>query len=46
MKIVGKFFKYKFINYLKTSKLILTGKRIYNDQINQNVKYKENVKND
>lgn len=46
MKIPKKVFKYKFINYLKTSKLILTGKKIHNCQINQNVKYKENVKND
>ena len=46
MKIPKKVFKYKFINYLKTSKLILTGKKIYNCQINQNVKYEENVKND
>ena len=46
MKIVGKVFKYKFINYLKTSKLILTGKKIDNCQNNYNVKYKENVKND
>lgn len=46
MKVVRKVFKYKFINYLKTSKLILTGKKIHKCQNKQNVKYKENVKND
>lgn len=46
MKIPKKVLKYKFINYPKPSKLILTGKKIYNCQNNENVKYKENVKND